>query len=153
MGLMASWLVAVTVGTRLTRTTTRQKPDNKLKKQRASLVAARLWFNALGRVPAVLNAVPRRGMQFAVSVESVTSVESVFSKTPRGVPSGCSQERIRARAVTLRFSFFQGSGQRSFATDSRSFASIRDLSSARSCSHDGTNVDRESGESKRIRRE
>jgi hypothetical protein len=53
---IANWFVAGTVGTLLTRTTTRQKPDNKLKKLR-SFVGARLEFNALSRVPAELDAV------------------------------------------------------------------------------------------------
>jgi hypothetical protein len=44
--LMASWLVALTVGTLLTRTTTRQRPDNKLKKLRCCLL---LHFSAAMR--------------------------------------------------------------------------------------------------------
>jgi hypothetical protein len=47
----------------------------------ASFVAARVSFYALSRVPAELNAVSRRGKQFAVSVPSVKSVESVFPKS------------------------------------------------------------------------
>jgi hypothetical protein len=56
--VIASWLVAWTVGTLLTRTkNSRQKPDNKLKKQRSSLLLRGSRSNALGRVPAELNAV------------------------------------------------------------------------------------------------
>jgi hypothetical protein len=84
---MASWVVARTVGTLLTRTTARQRPDNKLKKLR-SFVAARLEFNARGRVPAELNAVfpPWDAVLLYPSNPSHRSNPS--SKNPRGVPSG-----------------------------------------------------------------
>jgi hypothetical protein len=47
----AGWLVAITVGTLLTRTTNSRKgPDNKLKKQRFCLLPRTSKFNALGGV-------------------------------------------------------------------------------------------------------